>query len=227
MKKLSITLSALTILIMFSYVFLNFSDIITNPSVTGKPIVNTTLYVYTFNESICNQRFEDGWNLVSFPCLANDLPTDLVFQDLNVSFNLRTYIASDSVDPWKGYNPSLPSWVINDLSDVSRESGYWVYVTNTTLFVFNNSLRTPTSIALVPGWNLVGYPSRSDQDMDSTFNQLIPNFDYVYLYNASDTDKWKEYTWNSSLPSNQDLNYTVRYYGYWIFMLNADTLLIA
>ena len=50
---------------------------------------------------------------------------------------------------------------------------------------------------------------------------------YFYLYNASDpTDKYKQYTWNGSLPSPQDLNSTVPYYGYWVYMYSPNTWVI-
>ena len=75
------------------------------------------------------------------------------------------------------------------------------------------------------GWNLIGYPSFTMKKVNDTFNDIIPNFDYVYLYNASEPD-WKMWTWNNSLSSDQDLNYTVPNYGYWVYITADDTLVI-
>ncbi len=228
-KKLSITLSILTVLIIASFIYLNFDEIIKAPSIIGHPLMSTRLVIVTANESICNTTFEQGWNLVSFPCLKNDMDIDLFLSNITVGYqSVRYYTPSTPNDPWKSYNPNVPSWVVNDLQDFSRRDGYWINFYNYTGFYINNTLATPTLIDLLPGWNLIGYPSRIVRKVNDTFYQIIPSFAYVHLYNASEpSDYWKEWTWNTTLyPSNQDLNYTVLYYGYWIYMNNSDTLII-
>jgi hypothetical protein len=229
-KRQAIALSILTVLIMFSYVYLNFNEITGKPSITGYGLISTRLVIISENETFCNMTFEQGWNLVSFPCISDDVSIDIFLADLNNRYqSIRYYTPADASDPWKTYNPNLPSWVVHDLTDLSRKEGYWIYLDTVTDFYINNTLATPSLMNLIPGWNLVGYPSRTVRKINDTFGQIIPNFHYVYLYNASDTgDQWKQWTWNTTLyPSNQDLNYTVSYYGYWIYMSNPDTLIIS
>ena len=75
----------------------------------------------------CDMTFYPEWNLVSFFCL----PTLEDIDTLTVGFpsytKIFTYRSLDSADPWKAYNPSLPSWVVQDLNYVSRLEGYWIY----------------------------------------------------------------------------------------------------
>ncbi len=228
-KKLGLILSVLTVLIVFSYIYLAFGDFFFQEGITGFQIMGSRLVIISRNESICDMTLESGWNLVSFPCIFHDTDVDLFLTGLNNSYqSIRYYTPVDVSDPWKSYNPHLPNWTIQEIKEVSRKEGYWIYVDEITEVYINNSLASPTLTYLSPGWNLIGYPSKVEKGINETFDTLIPNFDYVYLYNASDPlDKWREYTWNSSLPSEQDLNYTVYYYGYWIYMINPDTFVIS
>lgn len=228
-KKLTYTLSFLVVLILASFIYLNFDEIMKAPSIIGHPLVSTRLVIVVTNVSICNTTFEEGWNLVSFPCLKDDMDIDIFLSNLSSGYqSIRYYNPNTPNDPWKTYNPNVPSWVIHDLPDISRREGYWINFDNYTSFYLNNSMATPTLIDLFPGWNLIGYPSNVIRKINDTFYLIIPNFRYVYLYNASEpSDYWKEWTWNTTLfPSNQDLNYTFRYYGYWIYMNTTDMLLI-
>jgi len=42
--------------------------------------------------------------------------------------SIHGFSVSDNDDQWKTYNPNLPSWVINDLSEISEDDGYWIYM---------------------------------------------------------------------------------------------------
>jgi len=195
--------------------------------ITGYQIMPTRLVIIKQNASACNMTFYEGWNFVSFPCLSTDAEVSFFLQNLSNYQSVRYYNPNDPTDPWKSYNPGLPSWAVQDLNRISRKGAYWITVQNTTRFYMAGLLATPSLYDLVTGWNMIGYPSWIEQSINATFGQLIPNFDYIYIYNASDpSDQWKQYTWNSSLPSDQDLNDTQIYYGYWIFMNNPDTLVI-
>ena len=226
-KKQAIVMSILTIIMISSFIALNIEDILNDPVITGMATTNTRLVIITLGGAECNITLENGWNLVSFPCLSDPIDIDLLFKSNSSYGHVMAYSPITPNDPWKSYNPSLPSWVIQDLDQIERNYGYWVLTSATTEFYLNNTLATPTLTDLEKGWNLVGYPSRDVQNTSSVFKALEPGYDYVLMYNASDpSDKWKEYTWNSSLPSNQDFNYSVPNYGIWIYMLNTDSLVI-
>jgi hypothetical protein len=121
---------------------------------------------------------------------------------------MRSYDAGDSTDKWKSYNPDLPNWVVHDLTEISREKGYWVYSSNITEFYKLGELLSPSFIDLESGWNMIGYPMLSDREINQTFGGLIPTFDYVLAYNSSDiSDPWKEWTWNSSLSGDLAIGY--------------------
>lgn len=227
-KKLTIVLSLLVIVLMGSFLVMNFEEIKEGYNIIGKVLVSTQLVILNVFDNQCNTTFVSGWNLASFPCLNNNQMNITTFFN-NVTYDsIRTFDASDTADPWKAYKPDLPSYVVFDLSTVSRIYGYYVYTDNTTQFIFNNSLATPTDISLVAGWNLIGYPRENISNVGETFNSIVPGFDYVLTFNASNpSNQWLEWTWNSSLTSNQDLNKTIPNEGYWIYMLTTGTLTIS
>jgi len=228
-KKLSIILSVLVIAIISSYFIMYYDEILYNPSITGKPLISTRIVIISETEVMCNFTFAPGWNLVSFPCIAKDIDVSTLLLGLQRPYaSIRFYDPTDANDPWKSYNPNLSAEYINDLSDLSRREAYWLYLYNYTPFYINSSLATPTLIDLSTGWNMIGYPSTVARPINDTFGQVIPDFDYVYKYNASDlTDPWKEWTWNTSLyPSAQDLNYTNPYFGYWVYMFKPGTIIV-
>jgi hypothetical protein len=226
--KISYILPALVVLMMVSVVFMAFPGMLKFPSITGHEIMSTRLVIIDKIDTNCNMTFEQGWNLASFPCLDADENLTVFFGVLNNSYDsVKAYDPSDASDPWKSYSPNLPVWTVQDLSYVSRQKGYWLDSDSYTNFYINSTLALPNFIGLASGWNLIGYPTRTVRLVNDTFDGISSSIDYVYLYNASDIlDKWKEWTPNSSLSSNQDLNYTVLYYGYWVYATEPATLTV-
>ncbi|MBN2367454.1 hypothetical protein JXC34_00420 [Candidatus Woesearchaeota archaeon] len=248
-KKISFSLSALVIIMLASFVFLNYDEIISG-GISGE-VTSTRLVIISEANVSCNTTFVQGWNLVSFPCISDDLEVSLVMDCLYVMENVtvevngtngtnyttelqpvtvtydsvKWYDPSTPDDPWRSYNPDLPTWAIQDLSMISRRYGYWIYVDENASFYLENPLASPTLTSLDPGWNLLGYPNQTMTPINYTYGELIPNFDYVYMYNASEAD-WKQWTWNTGWPSDQDLNYSYPYYGYWIYMFTNDLITI-
>src|SRR4030042_4045304 len=160
-KKLILLLSGFVIFIIITYGILTFGGLLKG-GITGYQILSTRLVILVENPNECNITMESGWNLVSFPCITTD--TGLTLFLLNISNNydsIKFYDPNSPVDPWKSYSPNLPSWVIQDLSTISRRNGYWIYIENKTKFYLNNSLVTPTLFTLIPGWNLISYPSQT------------------------------------------------------------------
>jgi hypothetical protein len=70
-----------------------------------------------------------GWNLVSYPALANRaLPEVLEQHGVGTDFSLvYAYHANESTDPWKLFDSGLPPF-LNSLTELSPGWGYWVKV---------------------------------------------------------------------------------------------------
>jgi len=135
------------------------------------------------------------------------------------------YNASDTSSPWKRYLVGAPTG--NDLTDMGPSSGYWIKmnVSTATLTVTGTS-PSSTSIPLVSGWNLIGYPSSTAQSITTVLSGISSSYTVVWAYNASDTSSpWKRYLVGA--PTGNDLASMVPGYGYWIKMnVSSATLTI-
>jgi hypothetical protein len=152
--------------------------------------------VFVMNQVLAWLQFEppsanlvQGYNLISVPNIQGDTTFDSVFDSISGEYDaVQCFDAADSNDPWKHWMGARPPGM-NDLSAINHEMGFWIRVTNPSgaTFIFNGTVPTfDESIDLVPGWNMVGYPSQMDRDRDSALNNVIfgPHVDAIWTYDA-------------------------------------------
>ena len=121
-----------------------------------------------------------------------------------------TYNATES-DRWKNFHTDKPAlW--NDLGSLHHRLGFWIRITDpegTTLVVSANELTASQSISLNEGWNLVGYPSRSNKNRTEALNNIVFGTDVAVIesYNAT-TGSWLQLSENDFFEVGK---------GYWIY----------
>ena len=69
-------------------------------------------------------QLEAGWNLVGYNLLVSQPISDALSPVSGDYSIVWTYDASDSADPWKKYDPSVPFG--NDLMEMGPGKGYWI-----------------------------------------------------------------------------------------------------
>jgi hypothetical protein len=222
MKKI-IYLFLIILLISGIFILSRKSDFLNN--ITGQAELDTSVLILTSTEAFCNADFRQGWNLVSLPCV----PENESMQSLLDPFGDQL-ISIHEYDPeaavvWHAYNPNLPGWVIQGMDTIDRKKGYWVNLESDLNYNMNASTVSPNRIYLVPGWNLIGYPTLVNRTIPPALDAINGTYDFVYLYNAS-SSSFAEYTWNSSKVSRQDLQTMFPYFGYWIYSYDSSTLVI-
>jgi hypothetical protein len=115
-------------------------------SVSRTVVVEKTTVVQTLD-------LKKGWNLISFYVESEDMTPATVLGSIKDKLvqikNLKN-----------SYNPTLPAF-INTLNGLNVEDGYWVKVSEATIFELEGVVPEGASIAVRPGWNLVGYPRES------------------------------------------------------------------
>jgi hypothetical protein len=140
----------------------------------------------------------ESWNLISLPLIQSDTTVNNVLGSIFGEYKaVQWYDSSDTHDFWKHYNPQKPV-ELNDLTDLDHTQGIWIYITEpggTTLTVYGDELIIEESIPIRPGWNLVGYPSKSDKQVSVALNNLNlgTDVDYVGYFDAT-TDKFVSLT---------------------------------
>jgi hypothetical protein len=203
-------------------------------AITGRNTYN----VYTRAEVVptisknCSVELYPGWNLVSFYCLGMFNPRSLVLSTIEDEYRfIFEYVAEDSSDPWKSYNPNLPNWTVQQLNYMDRISGYWIFMNSEANFsysgVYSNSV-----IPLYAGWNLVGYTNTESQNITLMLNGVPFTVVKTYhktLSNMSVYDNQTNTTYNilyysgpdiwlihvNGAPSNNLTQFNT-YKGYWI-----------
>jgi hypothetical protein len=102
-----------------------------------------------------SRDLQAGMQLVSVPLELADASAAAVFQTLDFR-QVRRYDPLDPTDPWKSYAPAK---VTNDLPAVDETMGLWVDVVTAGSLVVAGLVPDAVTVDLVPGWNLIGYPS--------------------------------------------------------------------
>ncbi len=157
---------------------------------------------------------KQGWNLISLPSIQKDQTLINVLGSIDGMYDaVQWYDITDPVDPWKHYRPGKPYG--NDLSQINETMGFWIHITqpgDTFFICYGVKPTSNQNITILPGWNLVGYPSLKNYDRTLGLNNLTFNthVNSIWTYNAT-TQKWKELG-----PSD----YFERGRGYWVHALN-------
>jgi hypothetical protein len=185
-----------------------------NNSITGQEVISR-VEISNVVPINCDFNMTSGWNYVSFHCLASSVPRDEALLRINSSYDkIFSYNAFDTTDPWKSYNPDLPSWAIQQLNYMGRPTGYIILINNNTNYNYSGYVRS-TTIQLRPGWNFVGYPSSLNQSindsLDGILYTMVLTYDdgnlLVYLPNSTNNnlttfEPYKAYWINSSASQN-------------------------
>ncbi len=101
------------------------------------------------------QLTQAGWNLVSIPATLQDTGLASALQTLSWR-TARTYVASDSADPWKAWFNAKGN---GDLRTVNTGMALWVDIIAPNNFTVAGQVPANTTIVLSSGWNFVGYAS--------------------------------------------------------------------
>jgi hypothetical protein len=189
-------------------------------SITGNAVTNTQVSIIPVPFSNCSFDLHSGWNLVSFYCLGLFSDRNTVLNSIDGNYTMIfTYDASDANDPWKSYNPSLPDWTVQQLSNMNRFSGYWIYISNDVEY-FYPGVNASSNIPLYNGWNLVGYPTTTGRPVNESLHDV--SFSILETYD-NPADTWLQYVNGSS---NNTFSTMSTYKGYWINVSSAQAWLV-
>lgn len=186
---------------------------------TGRAItnitLNTTLNVINWSSGICDFHLYPGWNLVSFFCFQK-FSIENFTSIMNSSYES---IFSYQDGKWIAYNPDLPSWVSQDLNELSSKYGYWIYMKEEHPFYFEGYFSWVNHIPLNIGWNLIGYPKNRSEEV----NKTLTNISYNIIHKYDNQNKVMYYYVNST---NHTFVMMEPYHGYWLATNETQDLVI-
>ena len=165
------------------------------------------------NSQVFSIQLAAGWNLVSLPGFSLSPRTTDTFASIRGRFD-RVYAFDAAAQRWLSYDDRLP--YAQQLSEVSSWQGLWVHTTTTTTWEVRCVPQTQITIPLQSGWNLVGYPLQSVQDIAQALASLGARYRIVYSYEANSPNQpWSSYSPDVPQPLNSLLLLKPAH-GYWI-----------
>ncbi|MFQ5911292.1 MAG: hypothetical protein ACE5IJ_11330, partial [Thermoplasmata archaeon] len=155
-----------------------------------------------------------GWNFISVPQPLANGTIESVLSSIDGSYDaIRYYDAFNLGDHWRTFHAFK---TYRDLSTIDATMGFWINITAPAKLEIVGPLPNVTSILLVRGWNMVGFPSLVDSytvadlvaDTGATRVEGYANLPPYYL---------------AELPLNYVLQ---RGEGYWVYVpAHVDWLL--
>lgn len=125
------------------------------------------------------RHLSEGIQLASIPLLQSNKNLEIVLQTLDGSYEfVRSYDASDQTNPWKSYYAFK---TYSDLHEMDAKMGFWVKMTEEDDLVVAGVVPDST-IQLLEGWNLVGYPSF----IEKTLADALSGVEYVRINGFAD-----------------------------------------
>ncbi len=117
----------------------------------------------TLNFEIYNITLTEGWNLISLPLEHPEDSIDVILCSIDGKWNMIQTYNPLSPNPWQT-NCTFKPDQLNDLKTLNHKIGFWINITepNVNLTV-RGYIPSSTSIPLYAGWNLVGYPSLTNE----------------------------------------------------------------
>ncbi|MFO7992064.1 MAG: C1 family peptidase [Thermoplasmata archaeon] len=123
-----------------------------------------------------------GWNFISTKLIPDNTDIQAILEDNShgINGNFDKVMAYDSNDGiWRTYVPGRAPH-FNSLHDIDETTGFWIHMTMDDRLRVVGQEPTFTDITLVPGWNMVGYPS--DQHIN---NGLPPEISKVGFFDET------------------------------------------
>ncbi len=161
-----------------------------------------------------------GWNLVSFsgqPVLAG-LPLTRV-ADILASIDgaydvVQRYDATHQGSPWLSYDPANPE--AGDLQTLTPGEGFWIHMTSAATWTLRVEQMNGASIALQPGWNLIGWPLPDEQTLPQAVQRIEGDYSIIWAYDALATPPgWEQFVPTAAPWANVLIALTPGE-GYWL-----------
>jgi hypothetical protein len=211
-KKILISIPVVLIGILIIALFLQ--NMMFSPQInriTGGVV--STANISAAPPEFCNFTFYEGENLISFHCISGSYPLTFLLQNLTGDYDfIFEYNANDASDPWKSYNPLLPSWTVQDLNFLNYDKGYWIMINHNESFNFEGIVNSNAQTTLYQGWNLIGYPVDTAKPPGEVFASIAGEYNMVLQY-KKETNEWYYY-----IPGDNSSTLIMIEpdYGYWI-----------
>jgi hypothetical protein len=123
------------------------------------------------------------------------------------------YAWDSAAQAWLSFTPALPD-PMQSLQSLDRTQGFWIRALRNVTLRVQGSAPVQTAIVLNTGWNLIGFPAASAQDLQTALAPVAGRYGLVFEYVAN--TGWRSYS-PAAPPFSNSLNSLRPGYGYWIY----------
>jgi hypothetical protein len=165
-----------------------------------------------------------GWNLISLQVGAGTTSETFKSSMLQPERLMEVWGYQRGGSPttpgvWQTYQPLKPTFP-SDLASLQPGQGYWVKVSQSTSVTLSGA-PWDGGVALLPGWNLVGFPGLGladdeVQDFSSVFGSDLSSIQQVWTH-ENDSKRFVGYD-ITAIPALRNLNQIRPGMGYWIYV---------
>jgi len=194
-------------------------DAVINDDIKERLIINAIEWLEKDGYITYYIKLLDDWNLVSVPLIQDNNSIESVFSSIEGKYDsLFTYNSTEN--KWKSYSTSKPSF-LNTLKEIKPEKGYWIKLNENATLIINGTLPSSIIYNLKQGWNMISYPSLTEQPVQVVFADIDGTYTSVFAFiNGS----WSSYS-PEKPPYLNTLQTMQPGYGYWINVNENITLL--
>ena len=132
-----------------------------------------------------------GWNLISLPIQPDDDSVESVLASIAGMFD-AVWTQDPADKTWKRFVPGGPA-TLNNLATIDAGRGYWIMMNNAAQMDVWGRPVGNRALALISGWNLVGYQALEEMLMEDAVASIDGNYDAVYYYDPT-TGAWERST---------------------------------
>ncbi|MBN2102325.1 MAG: lamin tail domain-containing protein, partial [Candidatus Aenigmarchaeota archaeon] len=170
-------------------------------------------------ETVEIQLYE-GWNLISIPLEQSDWSVGAVLESIDGKYDMvKAY--DTQTDSWSTYLAEFPE--LSSLTEMNIADGFWVRMTEDGTLTVTGTVPESTERTMYEGWNLIGYPSLTTEDVGTALASIDGQYDMVKAYDTQ-TDSWSTYL--AEFPELSSLTEMATGHGYWARMTEGGILTI-
>ncbi len=162
------------------------------------------------NQTTYNVTLLTGWNLISLPLVPENTSIDAVLASIEGNYSV-VYAWIDGGPKQSGVRPPL------GLTEMTVEYGYWIYMTAPDILELSGTVPVQTTINVSQGWNLVGYPFDTAQNLTDVLSPI--NYTVVYAWIDGGPRQ-------SGVRPPLGLTEMSPGYGYWVYVNGAGSYVV-
>jgi RHS repeat-associated protein len=157
----------------------------------------------------------EGWNLISLAVKPENQSIANVLSSIQGQYDVvEALVYTPQGLEWKVYIPGWPPGA-NTLRYLDETTGIYIKMREDATLTVTGQAIESTTIELDKGWNLIGFPSLTNNDVVLATENIEPRLIAIFEYEPRLEQPWKYYNPNVP-PFVSNLHSLKEGYGYWI-----------